>query len=437
MDRREDALAGSLVPRRVAIVGGGWAGLAAAIRARMAGHDVVLFETSRLWGGRARSAGVGAETLDNGQHILIGAYARTLTLMRDIGVDHTTVLMRMPLTLCNPQGVGLRLRPGSPLLALAGAVFGHRGWTWRDRVSLLQAASRWARAGFTCPPDMTVEVLSRNVSVAVRRELIEPLCVAALNTPASTASAQVFLRVLRDALFSGPGSADLLLPKVPLDQLFPGPAADWLRRNGVTLRTGHRVRSIVKTPSRWRVDDDTFDGVVVACTAVEAARLVQPVDASWSDRARSLAYEPIVTVYLGSPGSTLPVPMVALSDGPADPAQFAFDHGAMGGIAGRFAFVASGAAPWVEAGHQKTADAMLDQARRAFPAGTWKSPPSIEAIRTERRATFRCVPGLLRPACWIAPGLVAAGDYIDGPYPSTLEGAVRSGELAVSLVGRS
>ena len=403
----------------------------------MAGHEVVLFETSRQWGGRARSADAGADTLDNGQHILIGAYTRTLTLMQDIGVDPATVLMRLPLMLCNPHGVGLRLRPGSPLLALAGAVFGHRGWTWRDRVSLLQAAAGWARAGFNCPPDMTVEALSRNVSISVRQELIEPLCVAALNTPASAASAQVFLRVLRDALFSGPGSADLLLPKAPLDRLFPGPATSWLVQEGVALRAGCRVRSIAKDSSKWRVDDDTFDGVILACTAVEAARLVLPVDPRWSDRARALAYEPIVTVYLESPGSTMAAPMVALRDGPADPAQFAFDHGAMGGVAGRFAFVASGAAQWVDAGQRSIANAVLDQALRAFPPGTWKSPPSIEAIRTERRATFRCVPGLLRPSCWIAPGLLAAGDYIDGPYPATLEGAVRSGELAVSLVERT
>jgi hypothetical protein len=322
------------------------------------------------------------------------------------------------------------------LLSFARAVFGHPGWTWRDRVSLLQAASRWARAGFTCPPELTVEALSLGIHLTVRQQLIEPLCVAALNTPAKAASAQVFLRVLQEALFSGPGSADLLLPNQPLDRLLPGPAIAWLSQEGVTLRPGRRVRSIVRAGAQWRVDDDSFDGVIVACTAPEAARLVQPVDNVWSDCAQSLTYEPIVTVYLRSPGSTLVSPMVALRDGPQDPAQFAFDHGALGGVEGRFAFVVSGAASWVEQGQQKTSDAALAQALRAFPGGTWKTTPMIEAVRTEKRATFRCTPGLIRPSGWIAAGLVAAGDYVEGPYPATLEGAIRSGEVAVDLLDR-
>lgn len=122
--------------------------------------------------------------------------------------------------------------------------------------------------------------------------------------------------------------------------------------------------------------------------------------------------------------------MLALREGPESPAQFVFDHGALGGAAGRFAFVVSGAAAWVERGG--CAEAVLAQARREL---AWKTPPLIDKVLTEKRATFACTPGLARPAAEVAPGLWAAGDYVAGPYPATLEGAVRAGLAAAQGVG--
>jgi hypothetical protein len=122
--------------------------------------------------------------------------------------------------------------------------------------------------------------------------------------------------------------------------------------------------------------------------------------------------------------------MTALRESAAAPAQFAFDHGVLGGVAGRFAFVVSGAAPWVERGSGALAAAVIDQARVAFPAGTWPVAPRLLKVLVERRATFRCTPALQRPPAAIASGLWAAGDYVAGPYPATLEGAVRAGEAA-------
>jgi len=95
--------------------------------------------------------------------------------------------------------------------------------------------------------------------------------------------------------------------------------------------------------------------------------------------------------------------------------------------------VVSGAAAWVERGADACAQAVLAQAQREL---RWASPPRIERVLTEKRATFACTPGLNRPPTLIAPGLVAAGDYVAGPYPATLEGAVRSGTgAAQSLPG--
>jgi squalene-associated FAD-dependent desaturase len=419
----------------VAVVGGGWAGLATAVRARQSGHEVTLLEMAGQLGGRARSVDVDGRRLDNGQHILIGAYARTLALMTTVHADIQGGLDRRALELRYPDGHGLRVPGGPAALGFVRAVLGAKGWDRRDRLALIAAATRWALTGFRCAPELTVAELCHSLPGAVRELLIDPLCVAALNTPASQASASVWLRVLRDALFGGPGSADLLLPRRPLTALLPEPAAAWLRHAGVDVRLGARAQGLERNARSWQLDGEPFDAVVLACTAAEAARLTADHEPTWSRRARALRYEPIVTVYLHCPGARLPAPMTALHDGPEAPAQFAFDHGALGASPGVFAFVVSGARAWVAAGLEATAAAVLKQAREAFAADTWPTPPSLLQVMAEKRATFRCTPGLARPPMEIAPSLLAAGDYVQGPYPATLEGAVRSGEAAAARLG--
>lgn len=422
--------------RRVAVVGAGWAGLAAAVRATEAGHAVTLLEMAREPGGRARSlaGAVGTVALDNGQHILIGAYLRTLDLMRTVGADPETLLHRQPLELRFADGTGLALPRGPAWLVFGAAVLSARGWGWRDKASLLRVAGGWMASRFRCPPGTTVAELSRRLTPAVRARLVDPLCVAALNTPAEQASGVVFLRVLRDSLFAGPGSADLLLPRVPLSRLLPAPGLAWLAARGATVRLGTRATSLASGAGAWLLDGERFDTVILATPAAETARLVHESNPVWAARAARFGYEPIVTVYLRAPGLRLAAPMTALLDGADAPAQFVFDQGALGGEPGRFAFVVSGAASWVQAGLDATAAAVLRQARAAFAPGTWDGA-SVERTLAEKRATFRCVPMLDRPPALVAPGLLAAGDYLEGPYPATLEGAVRSGEAAAASVG--
>ena len=385
-------------------------------------------------GGRARGVDVDGLALDNGQHILIGAYTRTLALMHTVGADIVGGLWRQPLELRYPDGRGLQLPPGRAVPGFVRAVLGCRGWSWSDRLALLAAAAGWAAKGFRCDPALTAQALCRKLPAPVRQLLIDPLCVAALNTPASEASAQVLLRVLRDALFSGRGGADLLLPRRSLDALLPQPAQAWLAAAGVPIQFGHRVQRLAAAGLGWMVDDQPFDAVVLACSAAEAARLAEPVAPAWAALARGLRYEPIVTVYLQCSGARLPSAMTALIEGPEAPAQFAFDHGALGATPGLFAFVVSGARRWVDAGLESTGQAVLQQALQAFAAGTWPSAPRVLKVLAEKRATFRCTPGLKRPPTRILPGLLAAGDYVQGPYPATLEGAVRSGEAAAAAL---
>lgn len=433
----------ALAGRRVAVVGAGWAGLAAAVQAVQRGAQVTVIEMSRAPGGRARQVTTPAgDSLDNGQHVMIGAYSATLALMQTVGADLEHGLLRLPLSLCQPDGRGLALPAGAPVPAFLRAVLANRGWRWPHKLALLRAAGGWMLGGFRAAPGQTVGQLCAGLPATVQRDLIEPLCLAALNTPISQASAEVFLRVLKDALFSGRGSADLLLPRVPLSALLPDPAWRWLVAAGARRITGQRVQVLQPHATGWQVDGEPFDAVVLACSATEAARLTGALTGTaataWSAQAAALRYEPIVTAYLVDPSLRLRQPMVALPPGPASPAQFAFDLGALQhdpAARGRFAFVASGAAAALAGGVAACGQLLLQQARAQF-AGAFAGPDAqvLLHVAAERRATFACSPGLQRPAMAIAPGLLAAGDYVAGPYPATLEGAVRSGLAAANAL---
>ena len=421
---------------RLAVIGAGWSGLAAALEALALGAEVTLFEMAPAAGGRARDLNAGTDDgLDNGQHICIGAYSETLRLMATVGVAEGDAFLRLPLRLVDARGLGLRLPSGQAMPAFIRGALGRRGWSWRERFALLRAAAGWVGSGFACPPATTVADLTARLPEAVRRELIEPLCVAALNTPAEAASGSVFLRVLHDALAAGKGASDLLLPRQGLSALLPRPALARLEAAGVRIRLAQRVERIERiepaaaTRLGWQVDGDAFDAVVVAASTVEAARLVAPHDPAWAARAAALRYEPIVTVYARSAGTRLPEPMLLLPTEDGRPAQFVFDRGQLGGPAGLLAFVISGAETWVGRGLAATEAATLAQARAEL--APYLAGP-LEALRTivEKRATFRCTPRLDRPPAAVAPGLAVAGDYVDGPYPATLEGAVRSGTAA-------
>ncbi len=416
---------------KVAVIGAGWAGLAAAVEATAQSHRVTLYDMAPQCGGRARSVETNGLMLDNGQHIMIGAYTELLRLMCRVGADSQRLLLRTPLALLDGSGVGLRLRPGLPVFAFGRAVVEHPTWSWQTKVAMIRSAIGWGLRGFRCSASIDVATLTKRMPTLLREQLIDPLCIAALNTASGHASARVFLRVLRDALFAGPGSSDLLLPVARLSALFPDPALTWLRNQGVPIHLSNRVMVLGASQGKWRVDDLAFDRVVIAATSSEAARLVATIAPGWAQVARDLRYEPIVTVYLRSVGTTLPAPMLTLLSDADRPAQFVFDHGQLGGPEGLLAFVISGAQRWIDAGSEATLAATIGQAQNVL-GHLLRAPLFPVQLLSEKRATFRCTPGLLRPPGRIAAELWAAGDYVDGPYPATLEGAVRSGIQAIN-----
>ncbi len=446
---------------KIAIVGAGWAGMAAAVTAAQAGAEVTVFEATRTLGGRARSLSLptpdGFEiTVDNGQHILIGAYAETLGMMQRVGIDLQAAVLRQPLSMVFPDGNGLQTPDWAatwpaPLNAVA-SIATAKGWHWRDKLALVRASLGWQRAGFTCKADLTVARLCAALPSRVMEDLIEPLCVSALNTTGAEASATVFLRVMKDALFGrgfpGFGASDLLMPRTDLSQLFPQAATEWLAlrhgdRVGVHLST--RIQSLRFDPLGWHLSESTtarFDHVIWATGAAPAAQVMThaatheslpaTIRASlqdWSQTAGALPHAAITTVYAHARGVRLQRPMTALRPGPdarTAPAQFVFDRGLLCPSdptqQGVLAFVVSAS----------TGDREDLQRRVLQQASDQLGLKTLRPVQTvvEKRATFVCAPGLRRPGMAIAPGLWAAGDFVDGPYPATLEGAVRSGAAA-------
>lgn len=400
---------------RVAVIGGGWAGIAATVELTAAGVDTTLFEAGRVLGGRARSVEIAGRKLDNGQHILLGAYRDTLALMRRVGADPDALFDRRPLQVVDNAGFRLSLpRLPAPLnvawglLAAHGVGFGEKlrtAW-WMERVK---------RRGFRMTRDITVaEWLDEAGQTGVlRRRLWEPLCLAALNTPVEHASAQLFANVLRDSLGSPRREdTDLLLPRVPLGQLLPEPAGRWLQARGASIRLRHRVRTLARQGDTMQVDGMPFDAAVLAVAPQHAAAL-------WPEVPVPNDFEPIATVYLQyPPDSKLPFPLRSLS-GPLG--QWVVDRGD-----GLLACVLSGHGDWENYDDTALSHA-LDAELRI------QAPLLGASIIRERRATFSATPGLHRP-CPQNGRLHVAGDYSWSDYPATLEGAVRSGFRAANAI---
>ncbi|WP_198115415.1 hydroxysqualene dehydroxylase HpnE [Massilia rhizosphaerae] len=435
--------------RRVAVVGGGWAGCAAAVALLDAGADVTLFEAARMLGGRARAIETNGRMLDNGQHIMLGAYAATLRLMRRVGVAPSRALLRLPLQMRYPAGddgmdfVAPRLpAPLHMLVALLRA----RGLARADKIALARftTSARWM--GWQLYTDCSVaELLVRfDQTERLVRLMWRPLCLAALNTPPERASAQVFLAVLRDSLGARRAASDMLIPRVLLDALFPEAARRHLDSRGAAVRTGCRVDALDLEDGTWRLragaDAQSFDAVVLATPPWQTAALLRPLDGAAATVAQldALAYEPIATVYLQyAAGTRLPLPFCALADAPADGrwGQFVFDRGQLDpGQDGLLAVVISGADPAGDVGQDALAAAVAAQLAAAFGQPALAAPLWSRTI-TEKRATFACTPALDRPANDAKlPGLALAGDYTAGDYPATLEAAVRSGVAAAAVI---
>lgn len=427
--------------RDIAVIGGGWAGCAAAVTLADKGHRVVLIEAARTLGGRARGVELDGRQLDNGQHILLGAYSATLRLMSKVGVDARKVLLRLPLQMRYPPGSGgmdfIAPRLPAPLHLIA-ALIRARGLDRSDKMALARfsTAARWM--DWRLNQDCTVsELLQRHEQTQRLVALLwRPLCIAALNTPPERASAQVFLNVLRDSLGARRASSDMLISRIDLSALLPLAAARFIEKRGGKVACGARVARLSRAPDNigWclhgaGLPNERYDAVVVATGAGAAATLL--ADHSPVPELAAMTHEPITTCYLQYSGMLrLPQPFHALQDAPeaARWGQFVFDRGQLDETyAGLLAVVVSASGDAVAEGNAGMATAVARQLATDFGIAELAHPVWTRTI-TEKRATFSCTPGLPRPPnATSSAGLWLAGDYTAGDYPATLEGAVRSG----------
>ncbi len=421
---------------KIAVVGGGWAGLAAAVELAGAGAQVVVFEAAKQLGGRARSVALNGQIVDNGQHLLLGAYRETLRLMAIIGADPERLLKRTTLDLYYP-GADFRLRlPRWPSpLNLAVGLLTMPGASLDEKLGAVRLMRALQRADYRLDPDCSVSELldDHRQHGQLRRLVWEALCLAALNTAPQHASAQIFANVLRDSLGGNRADTDLLLPAADLDRVFALPAAAFIRARHGEIRLSSRVERIVGDGEHLAIGGERFDRVIVATAPQHAVKLLaeQAPTAATAAQLAGYTYEPIGTVYAQYPHDLrLPLPLLGLdNDGGETLGQWVVDRGQLNGAPGLVAFVLSARGAWDELPGDRLLAALQRELERAL--GRRLPQPLWHQLIRERRATFSCRPGLPRPAAATAqPGLWLAGDYVCADYPATLEGAVRSGVAA-------
>ena len=442
---------------KYAVIGGGWAGCSAAVQLAQRGHQVDLFEASRMLGGRARQVSIHGLMLDNGQHILLGAYKAVLNLFDILHIQKDKALLRLPLQMCYPKGSGgiefVAPKLPAPLHMLV-ALIRAKGLTRSDKIALARfsSAARWM--DWQLHHDCSVaELLERfDQTDHLNRLMWYPLCIAALNTPAHRASANVFLSVLKDSLGSNRAASDMLIARTDLTSLLPIPASHFIETHGGKVHLGCAVQSIHLNENKWQLvlsglmstsssaqfqqSDTSFDGIVIATPAETARQLLAPFDLA--HHIPAFDYEPITTCYLKYPADTkLARPFMALAEQPDCAAwgQFVFDRGQLDGHAGLFAVVVSASRQAIEQGHAELAASCAKQLAvdLKFPALT---NPEWSQVITEKRATFACTPNLHRPTNTLPlPRCAIAGDYTQSRYPATLETAVQSGVLAADCIG--
>jgi len=377
--------------------------------------------------------------LDNGQHILLGAYRDTLKLIKRLGLGEEQAILRLPLQMRYPPDSGgmdlVAPRLPAPLHMLV-ALLRSGGLNRADKQALARftTTARWM--DWRLDTDFSVaELLARyDQTPRLVKLLWQPLCIAALNTPIDQASAKVFLAVLRDSLGARKRSAsDMLIPRCDLSTLLPQQAAHFVEARGGKVLTGQAVKSLVSNARGWSLHtaSESFEAeaVVVATPVWQAATLLEGLMDCTTLHA--FEHEPITTCYLQYDEQlALPVPFYALVDEPQQQAwgQFVFDRGWLDAKQkGMLAVVISLSGDAIEAGQEALAQSITRQLASALNNDALLTPRWSRVI-TEKRATFSCRPNLRRPGATTGlPGLALAGDYCESEYPATLETAVRSG----------
>lgn len=420
----------------VAIIGGGWAGLAAAVTLAEQQIPVTLFESAAQLGGRARRVAMNDLALDNGQHILIGAYHETQRILNLIGIKTDDACYAPPLTLQVEPGFYLQAADLPAPWHLGVGLLRSKGLAWREKFSAIRFLRALKRMQFRVDSQLSVSALltKQRQSTSLRNFLWHPLCLAALNTPPDDASAQIFINVLRDTFFAARDDSRLLLPRVDLGSLFPDAAASYLGAHGATVYCNQRILGIDLHREGFRLHQaqgsQNFTQVICAVPPFSLVKLFEKMSEMRPYIAPLSAwrYQPIYTIYLQYDAAIrLPFPMLGLSQSLS---QWVFDRG-LTGQAGLLAVVISAQGAHEVLTHEALVQCVQNDLRQSL--GITATPRWTQVI-AEKRATFSCTPNLQRPTNQTPlPGLCLAGDYTVSDYPATLEAAIRSGVKSARL----
>jgi len=465
--------------RRVVVVGGGLAGITAAVALRESGAEVTLLEARPRLGGATCSFRRGELVIDNGQHVFLRCCAAYRGLLAKLGTAGEAHLQdRFDVTVLSPSSHA-RLRrsrlPGP--LHLAGSLLAYRLLSPAERVRVARAALALSRLN-VADPSLDAERLgpwlaARGQDERTRRALWDLFTVASLNIAGDDANLALAATVFQTGLLGRSDAADIGTPGAPLGELHGAAAARLLRRLGAEPRVAAKVAAIAPVPgggfrvtgtSRpaapdgaaatpvWRDDamdtgggaggaaeagavagpgeafDLRADGVVLAVPADAAARLVPPGAVPGGVPWAGLGFSPIVNVHVVYDRRVTRLPFAAAVDSPV---QWVFDRTGPSGLrSGQYLAVSLSAADgYAGTPAAQMREQFLPALAELFPAAAGAGVTDFFVTR-ERRATFRQTPGCGRSragARTAISGLVLAGAWTDTGWPDTMEGAVRSG----------
>ncbi|MEU8800931.1 hydroxysqualene dehydroxylase HpnE [Spirillospora sp. NPDC048819] len=429
----------------VVIVGGGLAGISAAIALQESGVPVTLVESRPWLGGATHSFLRGELCVDNGQHVFLRCCSAYQGLLRRLGADHLVETQdRFDVPVLLPGGEAARLRRSnlpSPLHLLP-ALAAYSPLSAADRIRAVRASVGLRRLD---PADPALDAVSAGAWLAERgqrpwaRQALWGLFItAALNAEVDDAALGLSAMVCRRALFGRADAADIGLPRVPLEELHGGPALRRIAEMGGTVRLKAKVEAVTTDP-KVVVDGAPVaaDAVIMAVPHDAAARLLPaqalPDPLRWPE----LDASPIVNVHVVYDRKVMHEPFAAAV---GSPVQWVFDRTAVSGLRrGQYLAISLSAADrWVDMPTAELRARFVPELRRLLPAARGAAVVDLFVTR-ERRATFRQRPGSAsaRPgAATRAPGLFLAGAWTDTGWPDTMEGAVRSGLTAARLARR-
>lgn len=445
----------------IIIIGAGWSGLACAITLIQQGHRICLLESARQVGGRARSIHIKGPmskySLDNGQHIMLGAYHCTRKIFNIIGINETEALIRQPVEfkLFSPDHPLVHLKTSrlpAPL-HLLHALISLKGLSISERFQAIRFAITLASTGYLLTKDISVLDLLQQYSQPkiLIDALWEPLCIATMNTPIKNASASVFLNVLKDSFNHKRQDSDLLFFKTDLSRLFSTPVLNFITNNNSDIHCECKVTGIKiinenkSTLPTYHIDTKKgrfiSHAIVLATPAHISHKLLSKTFNSELKNPGNILlpatasllfdYEPICTIYLQYPEYIkLPDNMVGFFN---TLGQWAIDR-SITNQPGLIAVVISGPGKHTQMSSDDLMSTIHNELSMCIPH--LPSPLNHKMI-TEKKATFSCRVNIKnkRPLNQTnVNGLLIAGDYTDTNYPSTLEGAMKSGIKAAQCV---